>query len=702
MELEIPGHRLSNILKPMDESTKQIPRMIYRSEYRGQAAVTRVMLKDLPVQYSKVLHGYVVKKSDAIGLPVEVQEIFGGYRIRTRMENVRGLPPVLDAGIAPTSLGSTMGYAYVTTTWVDGQTLEQRKNIPTAEAEQILINLLDLLGRLHANNVVYGDLKPGNVVVDGSSVHLVDLDTLREVTDGFAICTHLTERWSAPEQKEVSPILYLSSDIFSFGLVAKAILAGSSSASSGALLPKWTNVVDACLRFKAMDRPNTGALLSFLHRGSGELGRWNDQPYSVPDTTERVPDPVAPMDLSSVLDPAGGSSTVDSESSGDGSSNGSQPIVQVDWSALQRVLNIGWAKTTHSFGHRKAWVLGLAALTLTLLAWLFGGGYDTYKANGQAQALWDELKEFKTVREKNNSDIVGSIATRSDRPLDVKRTGFVLGVRALAKVWSHGWTRSSAAMPWSPWTFNRGMEYVSQALEVKRTPEALLALGILHSGACRKIPGDTLEEKARRVDHCEKARSALDEASERNGRSKSRAWMEVEIQWVAVMSEVNLGYHLYERSERMSSNEVLESSVKRCQNTWSRLPSSPINSRELVQDCLSAAGQLGRFDTYLQWSDWMVDYDLKNRNKVRPATRRHIFRAVHFDCGKSKLKFSKAGGVRRDPKARGNTTDLCRYVGAVALGCRDMADSLATKGTGRLWKSALDASLKPARTVCAL
>jgi serine/threonine protein kinase len=115
---------------------------------------------------------------------------------------------------------------------VDGPSLRDlltRGPFEPAEVARIGVRLAEVLAYVHAHDVVHRDIKPGNILVDGSGAcHLTDFGLARAMS-----ATHLTSpgqyvgtaAYLAPEQitePEVGP----AADIYSLGLVLLECLTG--------------------------------------------------------------------------------------------------------------------------------------------------------------------------------------------------------------------------------------------------------------------------------------------------------------------------------------------------------------------------------------------------------------------------------------------------------------------------------------------
>ena len=655
---EIPGHELSELLsrrKPENE----IERFIFRARFEGSDCVTRVFKKSLPKPLGAQIRQLVMEGQAAGGLPEELREVLGGYGFRNLVGTVKGFPEIRDGGLA-----SYEGqfFPYVTTDWSPGRSIEQITGFHPDQSRHILLGLLGLLETLHQNHLAYGDLKPGNVMVDREDVFLVDFDTIRLVPkdDAPVPCTHLTRGWCAPEQNPEDPespkLLYLASDVFSFGKLIESLLDFRQPQGH------WHTATQACLRRNPLDRPQTSTLRAFLHAGQGTLGRWDGEPFD--EATERIPDPVQP-EPSVVIPPA--SEKARSADQGDRPQSPSNVLTDL-------IRSLGLGKLVAS-------LLGIGAMAWLGSFWLD----DTDRKIRQA------MKDYKTIRELHTPETLDALVEQVDSAVDKRATGRRLGYQALVKVWEQGW--GSSTKVWDElarYQYGEAEKLSRQALAEERSTSALLAAGLLNSGACRKKP---LEEKEARKEHCELALEYLDEAFATNGRRSHREWLAVEIQWVAAMTEVTLARSLAEdfglKNQAMMHYENVSD---RCTSVKKILKSAPINSYPLAKSCLLATGSLRALDDYVSWGGWMIDFDLDLRGEVSRQTKQRLVTSLDVQCSQ-RIDFNKGKPIS-DPRARGDITDLCRYLGAATLGCFRDAEQywrLKDPSLSKLWQKARQA-----------
>jgi hypothetical protein len=273
-------------------------REVWQTLYRGRPCATRILTSDRmnPVFAGLIKSVVVVGKGSAVAFSENVQLTLEGYRVATTLAAAlpgpAPWPRVVDAGL------TDEGYVYVTTEWMDGETLH-RLPIDASLRFAVAQSLGSVLATLHHANVAYGDLKTENLVIDAfGNVSLIDLDTLREVPGPLLAVPlrDLTPEWAAPEQRNEQRT-YLASDIWAFGILIRRLFAED--------VPEpWQTLVAACRHPLPLERPNTTSLLRRLHNPDEPLLDWHDKPVRLhvadvadargsEEKTERVPEHAA-------------------------------------------------------------------------------------------------------------------------------------------------------------------------------------------------------------------------------------------------------------------------------------------------------------------------------------------------------------------------------------------------------------------------
>jgi tetratricopeptide (TPR) repeat protein len=125
----------------------------------------------------------------------------------------------------------------VALSWVGGRRLDRA--MPALSGEQrldVAIQVAEIVAHTHERGVVLRDLKPGNLLLDGGKLVLVDLD--------LAMCDDAAPReheaggtwgWSAPEQAVLEPTqIDLRADLYAIGTTLYFLFSGEPLFSRGA------------------------------------------------------------------------------------------------------------------------------------------------------------------------------------------------------------------------------------------------------------------------------------------------------------------------------------------------------------------------------------------------------------------------------------------------------------------------------------
>src|SRR6059036_1872981 len=131
------------------------------------------------------------------------------------------------------------GLVYFVMAYVDGESvaakLKRRGQLPSEEARRIMLETADALGAAHAFGIIHRDVKPDNILLEGSRGRVVVTDfgiakALSSTTGGATLtATGVaigTPHYMSPEQAAGDREIEGRSDIYSLGVVAYQMLAG--------------------------------------------------------------------------------------------------------------------------------------------------------------------------------------------------------------------------------------------------------------------------------------------------------------------------------------------------------------------------------------------------------------------------------------------------------------------------------------------
>ena len=149
------------------------------------------------------------------------------------------------------------GLIYYVMPLIEGETvrtkLEKRGRLSPKETQRILIELCDCLAATHRGGIVHRDIKPDNVILEGTALGkalLMDFGiakTVRELEESTGGLLMGTPTYMSPEQVSGDSVLDHRSDLYSVGVMAYHMLTGKP--------PFQGNSAHAVLAGHVTDRP---------------------------------------------------------------------------------------------------------------------------------------------------------------------------------------------------------------------------------------------------------------------------------------------------------------------------------------------------------------------------------------------------------------------------------------------------------------
>ncbi|MFG2038418.1 protein kinase [Dactylosporangium sp. NPDC048998] len=168
--------------------------------------------------------------------------------------------------------------------------------LPPAVAAEVVAQVADALAYVHANGIVHGDVKPGNLLVptDGGPVRLADFGVARRL-DRPAGPTHATPEYVAPEVVAGGPPSP-AADVYALGVVLFELIGGRSPYRGGSpneVLRRHADcvpvpppgmpaalwpVIEACMEIDPRMRPSAASIVGRLRVAEGALDGFEPLP----------------------------------------------------------------------------------------------------------------------------------------------------------------------------------------------------------------------------------------------------------------------------------------------------------------------------------------------------------------------------------------------------------------------------------------
>lgn len=646
--MNLPADHLLEPVPPLRDRPGE--RRVVRTRVAGRPCVTRILLAQrVPPRFAQNLKAAALRgQGDLHGLPRSVELTFAGYRCAARLPAVTR-PPRWPRAVAAGVTDD--GFAFVTTEWIEGRTAQQLLAEGVPDARAMALDVLRALAELHAGSVVYGDLKPENVVwTPEERAALIDLDTMREVPDALhgAPTLDITRAWAAPEQSR-DQLAFLASDLWAWAALVRRLFGGAPPEA-------WLGPLDACRATDPRRRPTTASLLGHLEHGEPLIDWHGDGVLLGPaptvdgtdggDGTERVPDL------------GGGPAT---ERVPDDAAGGGTERVADEAAAPPRSPRIE-PPAAPARGGCGRWLLGALA-TVAVCCGLPGVAADlwnTATVDTRADELLVALRRYKTERALNDDPTqIARLREMAELPGVHWPTPRFAAARALALVW--GARLQDADARWDADAFARLERVVADGGDRR---EAALARATLYGAACR-LRHDTVEAAA----WCSRAVEALDRFFARTVPDDTTGWMVVEARWVEVQVKGVLAADARKAGTPDAAARLAEV-LARCEDAEPWLDHAPVNGKELVEDCLYQAGQAPDIPRYVRWGTWLAERDQRG-GTTGYATLEKLYEFADPACaGVVTLKRDRKGNLSGYAISR-SVDPWCLAVGHAARGCPD-------------------------------
>jgi hypothetical protein len=212
---------------------------------------------------------------------------------------------------------------------------------------------------------------------------------------------------------------------------------------------------------------------------------------------------------------------------------------------------------------------------------------------------------------------------------------------------------------------------------VGATADGLFARGLVAAAACsllRATDGGAPPD-ARRAALCDEAERQYS-AAETALSPDPRGWLRVELRWAQAAHYNVVAHEAWKRGGATASQRGWEKTLVTCAQAQPDLPQGPVNDEFLAQQCIVAAGYLGRYADYFAWATWLQADDRRDTGKLRSRSVKAIYQGALPACGELTFEQRRKKWL---PKTRDLPAFLfCYAAGLRALGCTVDAVQVAT------------------------
>lgn len=575
--------------------------------------------------------------------------------------------------------------AVVASDFVEGVALDARITnagaLDSVAAARLVALLAEAVAELHDLGVAHHELRPGLVILEGEgrTARITHLSLSLQFTgEGPAV------GYASPEELVHPGAGDARADVHALGAILHHVVSGVAPDPSlrrsdalsrrlgGGALPALTNheslgaIVRAATGDRLSERTQDARALGAV------LGRWLARQSTPPhhDVELSLPEPEPEVEASA---PAT-AQALPEEDLGPGPAPGDVG----ESTAPSTVPTAPVASPGRGSRALGAMVGGCGAIAVVaLLALGAFVAYSHWRA-GRSAELTDEalsiLEKYKTDPVANDdASVLTAGLSRATQAVDYAATPKALGVQALAQTWVDGWHLANAK--WDADRFRRANASTATAA-TGGAPEGVFARALVLGAACKLLE---LSDGSR-SGYCAEADSLYKEANSSLAHDP-RTWLRFEVMWTrtAFYNQQALAATSAGSSADVAARAWTQA-MSVCDEGRAILSSSPVNDRELEQECVASAGGAGRYAEYFSWARLLQADDLAGGSKLTSDNVQVVYRGALPAC--STLRFERNRKKKTVPQVGDSPSYMfCYAAGLRALGCTSQSDIVIGAGT---------------------
>lgn len=577
------------------------------------------------------------------------------------------------------------GLAVVASDFVEGVALDTHLAaggaLDSVAAAGLVAILAEAVAELHDLGVAHHELRPGLVILEGEArvARITHLSLSLQFTgEGPAV------GYASPEELVHPGAGDARADVHALGAMLHHAVSGVAPDPSvrrsdalnrklgGRGLPPLTNHESLGAIVRAATGDRLGERTHDARALGAVLSRWVQRQEAQGDENVELtlPEPEAGSWASEDEVPASSVPIAPSEST--------EPLTAPTERAAAAAIN---GRRPWAFG---AMIAGCAAIGAVAMLGVGGfAAYDHWRTSRSAElteASMSILGRYKTDPGANDdASVLASGLSLATQAVDYSATPRALGVQALAQTWLDGWHLANAK--WDADRFRRATASTSVAA-AGGSAEGVFARALVLGSACKLL--DVSDSS--RAGYCAEADS-LYQAADASLAHDARTWLRFEVMWTraAFYNQQALAAAAAGASPDLARRAWAQAMAV-CDQGRPLLASSPVNDRELEQECVVASGGTGRYADYFTWARLLQADDLERHSKLTSNNVEVVYRGALPGC--STLRFERNRKKKTVPHVGDSPSYMfCYAAGLRALGCTGQSDIVI--GTG----ATLDPSL---------